>query len=139
MSLLINNRLIVFRGYGAGVWRYGQYLHLDIAPKCDFLNKNYRDFIFNQSTHGEHFFPVDKATVGEFTGYFDTLKKPIYEGDLVIVSHPWDDVYEIKYTDRINSFILQKQGQEHLFLELRDLSSWDMEIIGNIYKLPKNE
>lgn len=135
MSLLINNRLIVFRGYGAGVWRYGQYLHLDIAPKCDFLNKNYRDFIFNQSTHGEHFFPVDKATVGECTGHLDTLHKMIFEGDLVKVSKPWNGIYEVKYINGIDTFGLQKQGSKNAFLEFIDISSSNVEIIGNIHNL----
>ena len=54
-------------------------------------------------------------------------------------SYPWNGVYEIKYINGIETFGLQRQDKEHMFLEFRDLGSRDMEIIGNVYKLPKNE
>ncbi len=140
-TTLINNRLILFRGYGecTDKFLYGQYIHLDVAPKLECINHKYRDFIFSQTTHGEAFFPVKENTIGQFTGYCDALKIPIYEGDLVKVSYPWNGVYEIKYINGIETFGLQRQDMEHMFLEFRDLGSRDMEIIGNIYKLPKNE
>lgn len=136
-TTLINNRLILFRGYGecTDKFLYGQYIHLDVAPKLECINHKYRDFIFSQTTHGEAFFPVKENTVGQFTGYCDALKIPIYEGDLVKVSYPWNGVYEIKYINGIETFGLQRQNKEHMFLEFRDLGSRDMEIIGNIHNL----
>ena len=136
-TTLINNRLILFRGYGecTDKFLYGQYIHLDVAPKLECINHKYRDFIFSQTTNGEAFFPVKENTVGQFTGYYDALKIPIYEGDLVKVSYPWNGVYEIKYINGIETFGLQRQNKEHMFLEFRDLGSRDMEIIGNIHNL----
>lgn len=138
-TTLINNRLILFRGFGAGMWRYGQYLHLDITPKCEYFNKNFRDFIFNQSSYGENFFPVDGTTVGQFTGYCDSFKKPIYEGDLVKVAKPYNGIYQVKYINSIGAFGLQEQDEKRMFLELGKINYRDMEIIGNIYELTKNK
>lgn len=136
-TTLINNRLILFRGYGecTDKWLYGQYIHLDVAPKLECINHKYRDFIFNQTTHGEAFFPIKGDTVGQFTGCRDARKIPIYEGDLVKASGTWDGVYEIKYINVIHTFRLKRQDTEHIFLEIDALDSYDIEIIGNIHNL----
>lgn len=140
-TTLINNRLILFRGYGecTDKFLYGQYIHLDVAPKLECINHKYRDFIFSQTTHGEAFFPVKENTVGQFTGYYDAHNNPIYEGDIVKLYNAWADIYQVKYLDYIDTFGLQKQNTEHFFLEFRDVDPCNIEITGNIYKLPKNK
>lgn len=137
MSTLINNRLILFRGYGecTDKFLYGQYIHLDVAPKLECINHKYRDFIFSQTTHGEAFFPIKGDTVGQFTGYYDALKIPIYEGDLIKVAKSGNRIYQVKYFDSICTFGLQKQDAEHLSLEFKDIDQCRIEIIGNIYNL----
>lgn len=80
--------------------------------------------------------PVETDSVGQFTGLYDTNKKPIYEGDIV---RYYDDIEdelvtaEVIYHADSCSFCARLKYSEPIGL----FAHWQYEIIGNRFDNPE--
>ena len=74
--------------------------------------------------------PVDKNTVGEFTGMHDKNSKDIYEGDII----EWDG-YRSPVEFSYGSFVIRPFHQEVEVL-LSRCDEDDILVLGNIYENP---
>lgn len=126
-------REIKFRGFGAGRWRYGCYVHFDSKPDrhSEVYNSDFCDFIVSQSQYGEHHIPVDPETVGQFTGLHDKNGREIYEGDIILCRTKYP--YQVQWSR--GEFIIK--NKELAVASLMSFLPAEILVIGNIYDNPE--
>lgn len=109
-----------------GEWVYGD-LHLQSrVPHIHMFGKQY---------------PINPATVGQFTGLLDKNGKEIYEGDIIGCHNP-DIKHLIFYNEKQGRFMAALNGDiENYFVGVCGLddSRWNAskEVIGNIHDNPE--
>lgn len=109
-------REIEFRGLSNGSWVYGVYVDGYIIDGIVEANDEYITI--------ESWIPVDKNTIGQYTGLEDIEYVEIYEGDIVEVDGMYNSVVE--FID--GGFVLKING------EIYPLRLFSKKVIGNIYE-----
>lgn len=117
------NRVIRFRGKrkDSKEWVYG-----DLHTLCDHIHIHVTPF---------DKYNIDRATVGQFTGFKDDDGKDVYEGDIVVErdfsfeSKP----YVVNYDAEYGAFKFFGSGNGYLL----SLDFLDMKVIGNIHDNPE--
>ncbi len=91
---------------------------------------------------GQHsrdpFFPVDPATVGQYTGLRDSEGDPIFEGD--ILSAHFDPDYpevESRYLVTFRNVAFTLVDKSGLFCDLSDGFEKQFKVIGNTHDTPR--
>ncbi len=138
------NREIKFRGKDEqGRWWFGDLRHTMMVygkPHCCIVNVDKDDYDRLQEIWSDR---IDEATIGQFTGFIDTNKKPIYEGDIVdtgyILYDPWDDAAEIIEPMRCvvvyEDYAFRFQKGEDLSYLIHDITN--LKVVGNIHDNPE--
>lgn len=99
-------------------WVEGNYLHLNDGLECEL------DIIVDAAGQYKR---IDPETLGECTGYTDTLGRLVFEGDIVKDD---EDTYIIEYNAEWATFI----GQRIAEITFKYLSEIKGEIIGNVHE-----
>ena len=129
-------REIKFRGKDleSGEWLYGNLVcYEDEGEELTCIVSTSR----NEVDACLEFTPVDKASVGQFTGMLDRNGNEVYEGDILEVYCPVLDRNRIKiviveYDDTCGSFKfrLQDTANEYLYFDNEDVT---FVVVGNIH------
>lgn len=101
-----------------GKWVEGNYLHLNDGLECEL------DIIVDARGQYKR---IDPETLGECTGYTDTLGRLVFEGDIVKTNV---GTYIIEYLAERASFI----GDNISGITFKYLSEIKGEIIGNVHE-----
>lgn len=109
-------------------WEYGYYLEFELCDgegRCSYIKKD-----------GCQPIKVIKNTVGQFTGYIDSCKKRVYEGDILKITdedihESWSSEVEQKGIVEVNSC-----DYDYTLIEWAD-DYLTFEVIGNIYDNPE--
>ncbi len=101
-----------------GKWVEGNYLHLNDGLECEL------DIIVDAAGQYKR---IDPETLGECTGYTDTLGRLVFEGDIVKTNV---GTYIIEYLAERASFI----GDNISGITFKYLSEIKGEIIGNVHE-----
>ena len=129
-------REVLYRGLavgGAG-WQYGYYFEYKCPPVwvCSEgkEHRTYRHWI-GDAEHGMQC-PIDKETLGQWTGLLDKNGKRVFEGDIV---RDWfGSIYPVKYKEKIGAFVAD--GSD-MGCGLFWVQGTGYEIIGNIHDNPE--
>jgi uncharacterized phage protein (TIGR01671 family) len=121
-------REIKFRGKRSdnGKWVYGG---IWVKHKCP----NTRILILDSI--GERF-EVDPETVGEYPGLKDKNDKEIYEGDIILLLLDKEKC-EVSYNSSHCAYLLTNKYKWTDAYKLGNMSSLEIEVIGNIYENPE--
>lgn len=138
-------RTFKFRGkrIDNGEWIYGS---LVVETYPDFCNYFIRTKGEEDWTSRYKDVPVDKNTLGQFTGLYDKNNKEIYEGD--ILKDEYGRIMKVVYKENWGKFqfeLLKITGEKWTNnFRFADLTDWfdsslseTPEIIGNIYDNPE--
>lgn len=79
--------------------------------------------------------PIDRETIGQFTGLFDHYGKEIYEGDILKFYSDEEGFIEVRFVRGIFAFLLNGNLDDELPINA-PTQRW-AEVIGNIYDNPK--
>lgn len=133
-------RTFKFRGkrIDNGEWIYGS---LVVETYPDFCNYFIRTKDEEDWTSRYKDVPVDKNTLGQFTGLYDKNNKEIYEGDIII-----GDIPELVSSQNLIG-IVEYEGSAFI-IEFPNRASWQIQkvgfcsfinykVIGNIYDNPE--
>ena len=92
---------VLFRGnrLRGGGWIYGDYIHRRIWDKEIAIIRTFDSGFDNYDDY-----KVDPATVSQYIGLTDKLKKKIFEGDFI---QGKDGIFLIEYEETIASFIVK--------------------------------
>jgi yopX protein len=138
------NREILFRAKCSGLWRYGNYVHLDKKPIHDCYNNEYKDFIVVDEVDGGYYYPITElSSIEQYTGLKDKNGKKIFEGDIVHIQSDGYDLSEVEVDiHRIVSFYdgaicLSVGDWLHVPIGeyIHGLEDWD--IVGNVIDTPE--
>lgn len=137
-------RQIEFRGKDEqGRWWKGDLRHTMMElgkPHCRIVNVDKDNYgRLKEKWSG----PIQEDTIGQFTGFIDTNKKPIYEGDIVdtgyILYDPWDGAAEITEPMRCvvvyEDYAFRFQKGENLSYLIHDVTN--LKVVGNIHDNPE--
>jgi len=124
---VIKMREILFRGkrMDNGEWTYGLITTL-------FRDKEYHIVdLSNESV----VYPIEPATIGEYTGLTDKNGQKIFEGD--ILEHSSGTIHEVVFE--------QRNGKAYFGWVINELETWDfdsgflkqLKVIGNIHDNPE--
>ena len=122
-------REIIFRGkcVSSGEWVEGCF----VEKKDPLLEPDVRNAFILAQARGDSFvtwFPVDPATVGQFTGLLDKNGKRIFEGDVVRYGNKTGYV-----CFGTGCFCVQdSMSQHHPAIDMV-MFQWDVIVIGNIH------
>ena len=133
-------RTFKFRGkrIDNGEWIYGS---LVVEAYPDFCNYFIRTKDEEDWTSRYKDVPVDKNTLGQFTGLYDKNNKEIYEGDIII-----GDIPELVSSQNLIG-IVEYEGSAFI-IEFPNRASWQIQkvgfcsfinykVIGNMYDNPE--
>lgn len=110
--------------YKNGEWVYG------------LLTKLYNEQFKNlpaevTDIHGISGVEIDYKTIGQYTGLTDYYGEKIFEGDIIKCD---DDIGEVSYDSKSARFIVVL---DYVIYDFKDLSSYCIEVVGNIYDHPE--
>lgn len=121
-------REIIFRGKRIhdGKWVYGYYLY---------SHEHKRHLIIAHDSID--MFPIDRKTLGEYSGFLDKRGNIIFEGDKIRPTMGDRTEFEIKFVAGV--FVANNDNHHTLNIPLKDLtgisgSDRRIEIIGNIHE-----
>ena len=127
---ILNMRTLKFRIWDETNKKWGRVEQLE----CDY--KGYLSY-FDMDC-GEHI-AAEKVVIQQFTGFVDTNKKEIYEGDIVILSC-YNDLRKctVVYDQDRGMFILEWEWSknQHWTILTCD-TAMECEVVGNIFEKPK--
>ena len=139
-------RNIEFRGkkIDTGKWVYGFYLEQDAYnlgsknTKRDLLGESMSLIV--EDSRRPSATPVNRETIGQYTGLKDKNGKEIFEGDIIKFDYRHEENFEIVFED--SAFWTRSKYNEHVSLhEVIEIckrpNNWRIEVIGNIYDNPE--
>ena len=131
------NREIKFRGKDRENWHYGdlvQEIRHNDNKLFDGTMTHIRNFEYKNGDYIGDSFPVNRDTIGQYTGLKDKNRKEIYEGD-ILKPIQWNDIYLVKYIG--TAFYLCRKGNNGF----NKITTWNnaekAEIIGNLTDNPE--
>lgn len=125
-------RQIIFRGkrLDNGEWVYGDLLHPDTS--CRIVNYTDSPDSCEGMTGVEyHYYDVDEATIGQFTGLHDKNGKEIYEGDRLKMKDIDGTIEYYNVVFRKTGFHVDMEQYGHALLWTIDRNR--IEVVGNIH------